>query len=502
MAFMVFGDCFEGREMLHFLPSYSTGDFSKYFKYGLHIAIYISFYAMIAALVAAIVIRCTILILRKLKRGRKKARKQRNSYPRQDPRTRPFYTDYLSPDVRAEVSEAGSRLGKIFRRRFRVPFAVFLNLLNKTEELGFIDHRSDITGRYCVPLGSKLLGVLRVLGRGVCFDDIAELAGGSEEMHRVFFHKWCKLFSHRFFDEHVYPPRTAEEVHRNMAVYRRLGLNGAIGSTDCTHVRWERCPYSIANVCTGKEGFATLAYHATVNHHLEIMALQTSKYGSYNDQTICRYDEFIHKIRSGVVYADVKYDLYDSEGRLVEHTSPYIIADGGFLKWRALICGYKQYSNVQEAIWSAQMESTRKDVERFFGILKGRFRCLKLPIYVQSQDKIDNMFATCCILHNIILRSDGRDRLWEEEVNWGGEDGQHEEIEGAPNENRNRRGRELIRRRALHKLEDWSRVGRQHPQLERDTEEVEPGFFEFRRELINHYYYLFKNRRDELEWLN
>ena len=28
------------------------------------------------------------------------------------------------------------------------------------------------------------------------------------------------------------------------------------------------------------------------------------------------------------------------------------------------------------------------------------------------------MFITCCILHKMILRHDGLDKLWEENVNW------------------------------------------------------------------------------------
>ena len=67
---------------------------------------------------------------------------------------------------------------------------------------------------------------------------------------------------------------------------------------------------------------------------------------------------------------------------------------------------------------------------------------------------------------------------------------------------RNRRGARIIKRRALHKLDDWTKVGRHHPVPENVTEEVEPGFYQLRRELIDHYYYMFKNRREELEWLN
>ena len=434
-------------------------------------------------------------------------KKVRMVYQRQDPYTRPFYVDYLRPEIREDIRDPQSRIGKIFRTRFRVPFVLLEDLYTKTLEMGFKDQRIDIAGRLCVPLASKILGVLRALGRATCFDGIAELAGGSAETHRIFFHKWCKMFARKYYSTYVYGPRTEEEVMRTMLVYKRLGLNGAIGSTDCTHVRWERCPVSLANICTGKEGYATLAWQVTVDHHLFCQSVQQSKFGSYNDKTIVRYDAYIDDLRKKDLYSKVKYNIYNKDGEEIEMTGAHVIADGGFLMWNVLMCGYKFVTTVAKALWSSQMESTRKDVERFFGILKGRFRCLKLPCFLQKKEELDNMFLTCCILHNMILVHDGRNRLWEEDVQWDGVDGEHADEDIMPAEDQmrlNRRGHKIIARRALHKLEDWARVGRRQYANNPDayTDEVEPGFHDRRSALIEHYEYMFKYRKNELEWLN
>ena len=45
---------------------------------------------------------------------------------------------------------------------------------------------TDGIGRPSAPLELKTLGVRRVLGRGICFDGIAELTNFSEEITRVF----------------------------------------------------------------------------------------------------------------------------------------------------------------------------------------------------------------------------------------------------------------------------------------------------------------------------
>jgi hypothetical protein len=59
--------------------------------------------------------------------------------------------------------------------------------------------------------------------------------------------------------------------------------------------------------------------------------------------------------------------------------------------------GLKLYSTIAQGNWSAQMESSRKDVERAFGILKVRFRCLKLNILFQNRNQIDQTFFLCNI---------------------------------------------------------------------------------------------------------
>ena len=51
--------------------------------------------------------------------------------------------------------------------------------------------------------------------------------------------------------------------------------------------------------------------------------------------------------------------------------------------------------NEEDTKWSKWLESVRKDVECFFGILKGRLRILKIPIIFCKKSDIDNTFFTC-----------------------------------------------------------------------------------------------------------
>jgi Plant transposon protein len=78
----------------------------------------------------------------------------------------------------------------------------------------------------------------------------------------------------------------------------------------------------------------------------------------------------------------------------------------------------KHTSSRDERLWSEWIESLRKDVECYFGILEGRLRILRNGMPLQSQRAIDQVVFTCCILHNLILEADGLDIRWERQAEW------------------------------------------------------------------------------------
>ena len=62
----------------------------------------------------------------------------------------------------------------------------------------------------------------------------------------------------------------------------------------------------------------------------------------------------------------------------------------------------------------------RKDVECTFGILKGRFCILRYGIQLRSIKKCDEIWKTCCALHNRLLFTDGLHKHWDKGTssNW------------------------------------------------------------------------------------
>jgi hypothetical protein len=84
-----------------------------------------------------------------------------------------------------------------------------------------------------------------------------------------------------------------------------------------------------------------------------------------------------------------------------------------------------------EQRFSDWLELLRKDVECTFGILKGRGRVLKTGICCHNTEVADNMWMTCCALHNLLLDVDGLSHKWSDGVasSFENEDGQFQDID-------------------------------------------------------------------------
>ena len=67
----------------------------------------------------------------------------------------------------------------------------------------------------------------------------------------------------------------------------------------------------------------------------------------------------------------------------------------------------KTSGTIEGVAFSKQLESARKDVECFFGILKSSFRFLKSSVLYREKIFIVNVFSTCCVSTSILDAWDG-----------------------------------------------------------------------------------------------
>ena len=160
-----------------------------------------------------------------------------------------------------DLEDPTSRACKKFRRRWVLPeFSTLQELIRLAhDEMGY-SQRETHNGRRVPPLPLKVLGYLRVVGRGHSFDDVEENTGISETAFRVFFHDFSERGARFLYPMFVSMPSSAAEIRKVEEHYARVGMPGCCGSTDVVHVWWDACPAMLRSAHKGKESYPTRAF--------------------------------------------------------------------------------------------------------------------------------------------------------------------------------------------------------------------------------------------------
>ena len=83
------------------------------------------------------------------------------------------------------------------------------------------------------------------------------------------------------------------------------------------------------------------------------------------------------------------------------------MVDSGYMAWLCTIPPLKNGTSYKYIRFSEFLESMRKNIECTYGILKKRFNILKVGTRGRKVESCDNIFLTCCVLHNMLLFEDG-----------------------------------------------------------------------------------------------
>ena len=302
---------------------------------------------------------------------------------------------------------------------------MFLEIVEECKEhnvFGIPVRKSKILIEY------KVLACLKILGRDLCCDEIDEVLNISESTVNKFFHQFITNFANAVYDKYVYVPDGAE-LDAVQEVYSRMGFPGCVGSMDCTHVFWDKCPERLKFLCKGKEGKPSVAFQAVVDHTRRIHHISKPFYGATNDISITYQDTYPMKLLGKTIHAERVFQTYNREGQVTYWRGAYLLTDGGYPKVAMLIDPSLKEFDYYSVMWAEWLESIRKDVECVFSNLKMRFRWLRNKVPYHDIWLIYNAVRVAAILHNRLLLHDGYDKF-----NWEGCNPEDEEPlrEGAP----------------------------------------------------------------------
>lgn len=320
-----------------------------------------------------------------------------------------------------------------FRTYFRTPKPLFDMILRDCRSDGRFSEEAPANGGHKPgPLELKIAAYLRWLSTGAQVNAFEDGSGLARSTLQKFFIPFGEWFLDHYYDEWIKlpsGPTAAEELARMERPFRECGLPGCVLSQDGVHVAWDRCPSIERFSHTGKESYPTLAWNVNVDHTTKIRSVHDhvrdefphdydtwrgALKGAVNDKTHVRTDKCVATVRDDELYTEFEYEVYvDANGGKKLVKGGYILNDGGYHRWLHTIAGPKAElacSYVEEA-WGSRCESIRKDTERTFGIMKRRFRILRLPSLLLRAKDIDTTFKVCAVLHNMLLQFDGLDTI-------------------------------------------------------------------------------------------
>nr|XP_043616303.1 uncharacterized protein LOC122588249 [Erigeron canadensis] len=153
-------------------------------------------------------------------------------------------------------------------------------------------------------------------------------------------------------------------------------MSGMLGSIDCTHVEWLKCPRHLKGQYTrGDHVVPTIMLEITASQNLWIWHAYFGAPGSNND---------------------------------INYKRGYYLTDGIYNKYSTSVKAYPYPTEPKEKRFKKLQEGAKKDVERAFGVLKGKWKILRRPLRPLIKDKIGHYVYAACILHNMVIKGDGR----------------------------------------------------------------------------------------------
>eukprot|EP00171_Calliarthron_tuberculosum_P006951 IDg6951t1 len=136
---------------------------------------------------------------------------------------------------------------------------------------------------------------------------------------------------------------TTDELRSVVQGYEEAGFPGCMGCIDCMHLHWKNCPKALKG-----------------QHH------------NPNDGKL----------------ATISCEALEMEYTPLGHLYP------------AQSCS----SHERESHMTKRQEAVRKDVERFFGCLQGRFKILRQERHECSDSSLMQISSACVILHNMVVK--------------------------------------------------------------------------------------------------
>jgi Plant transposon protein len=303
---------------------------------------------------------------------------------------------YLSPTPLFDGREFDTMF-RISRRRFQA----LMEDIAATEDQFYLSN-VDAFGRRGACFEAKLLLPLKTMAYGVAPHTFRDYFEMSTPLTR----KCCK-----HFDQTIRKIYTAEylrcpdsvDIKRINKLHKEIhGVDGMFGSLDCMHTYWKNCPTAWQGSYKGKEGRPSIVLEAIGDYHMWFWHAAYGYAGCMNDKSILAISPFFEKLIDGS-FAELESEVVPYTIGEYVINQMFILVDGIYPQYSRLVKGYAMPITDPEKEFTKWQESARKDIERAFALLKGKWQCMERPFRHIDLPNISARVACCLILHNMCV---------------------------------------------------------------------------------------------------
>nr|XP_023680798.1 putative nuclease HARBI1 [Paramormyrops kingsleyae] len=296
----------------------------------------------------------------------------------------------------------GQRIGRRWRQRVHRPRTTYLSLSEEECRCKLRLTRQAVTDicnlladeletnaccPYALPVAVKVTAALHFFASGSFQHPLSSVGGISQSAVSAAIHAVTSGLVRHANDYIKFPMTPASQERGKQDFWANFGFPGVLGAIDCMHVQL-RAPSESALIYVNRKGTHSINIQVICDATCKVTHVFANYPGSSHDSYI---------LANSAIPA------------LFQRDSPpegWLLGDNGYPLKTWLITPYIMPTTVREISFNRKHTETHAIIERTFGLLKMRFRCLDKSggALQYSPQKVAAVFVACCVLHNIAMR--------------------------------------------------------------------------------------------------
>ncbi|XP_071741404.1 uncharacterized protein [Rutidosis leptorrhynchoides] len=218
--------------------------------------------------------------------------------------------------------------------------------------------RVDARGKLSISTYLKITAALRQLAYGDTPDLFNEYLQMSARTSRESLMHFCKCIIDLYKDEYMREP-TTENIKRLYEAHE--DVHGLLGSIDCMHWAWGRCPVAWKGQFTrGDHKVPTIMLEAVASYDNWIWHAFFGVAGSNNDLNVLNASNLFNSMLNEEI-EDIPFTVNG-----VEYKRGYYLANGIYPGWASFVKAFSSANDEKRKYFSKKHAAAHKDVERTF----------------------------------------------------------------------------------------------------------------------------------------